>query len=70
MSVKESIQELRQRVFLLRGLKTPHEVAREMGLDGVTLRGWLRGNRNVTTTTLARSEEWCDAQDDAQHSGR
>lgn len=70
MSVKESIHELRKRVFLLRGLKTAHEVAKEMGIDGVTLREWLRGNRQVTMTTLASIEEWCDAQDDAQHSGR
>mgnify|MGYP001564807905 CR=1 FL=1 len=66
MSVKESINQLRKRVFILRGLKTTPDVAREIGIDGVTLREWLRGTRNVTMGTLAAIEDWCDDKDAAQ----
>lgn len=66
MSVVAEIQELKKRVFILKGVMSPHEAALAIGINGLTLREWLRGTRKLNSRTLEAIERWCDHMEAGQ----
>lgn len=57
MSLAQSEAELRNRVLALRRNTTWNDVAGEIGISPLSLRGWLRG-KQVSWETLLKIEAW------------
>lgn len=63
MSVALAMKELRERVLILRGVRTVHGIAREIQVHPTVLRRWLRGTGNTSEETIRRIEAWANAMD-------
>ena len=66
MSVSQAIDQLKHNVLILRGVRSIQSVARDMKVENITLRNWLRGGGNTTEKTLAKIEAWVKQQEEAQ----
>ena len=64
MSVQESLRQLRQRFFLVKGLRQLREVAREIPITRDILRDWLNEDADMTEKSILRVEQWVEKEEE------
>ena len=63
LSLDETVDALRKRVLLAKGLRPLIDLAREMQISPLTLTRWIRNEQRTTFETLESIERWCVAQE-------